>query len=83
MQSKLTLRLDSDLIKHAKEHAGKMGHSLSQLVANYFSLVNKKPSATKIENSTLPPITRALKGSLKQKKATIKDYHRYLESKYR
>lgn len=83
MQSKLTLRLDSDLIEHAKKHAEKMGKSLSHLVATYFYLVDKHLPKSKTKETELPPMTRALKGALKQSKGTTKDYHRYLESKYR
>ncbi|HZC00332.1 MAG TPA: DUF6364 family protein, partial [Gammaproteobacteria bacterium] len=38
MQTKLTLRLDKKLIEAVKRYAEISGKSLSQLVADYFSL---------------------------------------------
>ncbi len=79
MQTKLTLRLDDDLIKRAKSYAGKSGKSVSQIVAGFFSLLDEKPE---IETSEFTPIVRSLKGSLKGAKADKKSYHKYLEEKY-
>ena len=36
MNTKLTLRLDENLIKSAKNYASSSGKSVSQLVADYF-----------------------------------------------
>ena len=79
MQTKLTLRLDDQLINRAKSYARKSGKSVSQIVAGYFSLLDDKP---KKETSDLTPIVRSLKGSLKGAKIDKKDYHDYLEEKH-
>ena len=79
MQTKLTLRLDDELIDRAKTYARKSGKSVSQLVASYFSLLDDIP---KKETSELTPIVRSLKGSLKGAKIDKKDYHNYLEEKH-
>jgi len=79
MQTKLTLRLDDELIKLAKSYAKKSGKSVSQIVAGYFSLMGEKP---KREASEYTPIVQSLKGSLKAAKVGKKDYHKYLEEKY-
>ncbi len=79
MQTKLTLRLDDQLINRAKTYARKSGKSVSQMVASYFSLLDDKP---KKETSDLTPIVRSLKGSLKGAKIDKKDYHDYLEEKH-
>ena len=39
MNTKLTLRLEENLIKAAKRHAGILGKSVSQMVADYFYLL--------------------------------------------
>ena len=79
MQTKLTLRIDDELIRRAKSYAGKSGKSVSQIVAGFFSLLDEKPEK---ETSKLTPIVRSLKGSLKGTKVGKEDYQKYLEEKY-
>lgn len=71
--AKLTLRLDSGLIEHAKDFAQRQDRSLSQLVADYFARltaqeaahVKTKPDAPEPGTSaSLGPITSALRGGL-------------------
>ncbi|MCZ6793991.1 MAG: DUF6364 family protein [Planctomycetota bacterium] len=78
MQRKLTLRLDESLIKRAKAYARRSGKSVSQLVADYFSLLSRKRQP----KADFTPSVRSLKGALKKRKVTVKDYGRYLEEKY-
>jgi len=84
MQTKLTLRLDKDLIQSAKEYSARRGTSLSQLVADYFSLLSLSESAAEMETPVeqLPPLTRSLKGALKGADVSIADYQQYLEEKH-
>ena len=80
MQTKLTLRLEEDLIIRAKEYAEKTGKSVSQLVADYFRLLaaeGKKLPAAEI------PLTRSLRGILRQTKEEREAYRHYLEEKHR
>ncbi len=79
MNSKLTLRLDEDLIKSAKSYSAKTGKSVSKIVADYFALIDKKLSGRLREIS---PLTRSLMGSLKKGKVSEEDYKKYLEEKY-
>ena len=79
MQTKLTLRLDDELINRAKSYARRSGKPVSQLVAGYFSMLDNKPDK---ERSELTPIVRSLKGSLKGAKIGNKDYKKYLEEKH-
>lgn len=82
MQTRLTLQMDDKLIAHAKAHAKKRGKSVSQLVADYFSMlekIEKKPPS----KEKYGPITESLKGALKGAKVDKEDYYRYLEEKYR
>ena len=79
MNTKLTLRIDADLIKTAKKYAENSGKSVSQLVSDYFYLLDKK----KIKKSEqLGPIVTSLRGSLKNSGIDKKDYKKYLEDKY-
>ena len=71
MQTKLTLRLDEDLIHRAKHYAAGQDRSLSQLVADYFVHLAVEPAAAekaKLRGVTtrpaLGPITTALHGAL-------------------
>lgn len=92
MNTKLTLRMDDDLIAAAKDYAAANGSSVSQMVANYFAaLVQKTDAHTKkvSANESAPvsgPVTRSLVGILKAKpgkpQVSQDDYHAYLEHKY-
>ncbi|MCG8642518.1 MAG: DUF6364 family protein [Desulfobacterales bacterium] len=79
MNTKLTLRLEEDLIRSAKKHASIMGKSVSQLVADYFYLLDKKSVKKK---QPITPIVKSLRGSLKGSDVDEKDYENYLEDKY-
>ena len=78
MQAKLTIRLDSKVITRAKRLAKSRGTSVSRMVSDYFKGASARDR--KEEEPTLPPITRALAGSLRG--ADESDYRRYLERKY-
>ncbi len=78
MKNKLTLRLDSALIKRAKKHARKKGTSVSRIVANYFSVLEEENHPSEEPS----PITNLLIGILKDSDIEEKDYKSYLEEKY-
>ena len=80
MQTKLTIRVDSRLINRAKAHARQTGKSVSQLVADYFAIMDT-PISDEVDN--LPPITRELYGALANAPIDDADYHAHLEEKYR
>ena len=77
MQTKLTLRIDDQLIIKAKEYAESNGKSLSQMVSDYFSFINRQQNV-----QDLPPITKALQGVLSDSKVEKESYEKYLEEKY-
>ena len=79
MNTKLTLRLEGELIKSAKKHANSIGKSVSQMVADYFYLLDKKSFKNPLK---LTPIVKSLKGSLKHTDINEDDYKSYLEDKY-
>jgi len=84
MQTKLTLRIEDELIERAKSYSQKTGKSVSQLVADYIKML-PEPGRARSEKTekTLPPIVRSLKGSLRGAKIEEEDYRRHLEEKHR
>lgn len=91
METKLTLRLDDTLIRHAKSHAEKSGRSVSRLVADFFSVIDQvdvsdgTAGAVPGAQPVLPPITRSLLGIVPagQPVDDKGDYRRHLDDKYR
>lgn len=81
MDARLTLRLDADLIREAKEHAGETGKSVSRMVEDYFALIAAKRAGSR-SRPKLSPRVRSLAGVLKGATVTEDDYYRYLEKKY-
>ena len=79
MQTKLTLRLEEELIRKAKRFSRKSGKSISRLVAEYFVRLDAAPSE---ETPGITPKVAALKGILKGKDVGRDDYRRHLEERY-
>jgi hypothetical protein len=81
METKLTLKLEKDIIDSAKAYAQKENKSLSHLVEEYFKglIMPDDENAKKIT-----PLVKELSGILRGKdiKNGKKDYIDYLESKY-
>jgi hypothetical protein len=80
MQTKLTLRLDDALIRKAKRHSVAAGKSVSQLVADYFSLIEVTGAP---EDEALTPRVRALFGALKGARVSEREARRHRELKHR
>ena len=73
--AKLTLSVDGEIIKKAKERAQAQGVSVSQMVSVFFaSVTDSKQSGEKS-----PPILRKLTGILAKEKSPIENYRRPLE----
>lgn len=79
MQTKLTLRLEDQLIEQAKAYAASAGKSVSQIVSDYFKLLTLQKTK---ETSPTAPITQSLRGLLRESKLDEKDYKKHLEEKY-
>ncbi|MBI2875796.1 MAG: antitoxin [Candidatus Tectomicrobia bacterium] len=75
MQTKLTLRIDENLVEFGKHWARTRGKSLSQLVADYLSFLTTLPK----NEEELPPRTWGLLGIARG--VDEEDYYRYLEEK--
>ena len=77
MQTKLTLRLESELIERAKQHAKQQGKSLSQVVADYFAVFIQDK-----DKKSIAPVTQSLVGILKEGDLDQESYKKHLEEKY-
>lgn len=78
-QTKLTLRLDAALIERAKTYGKERGKSLSQLVADYFAMMEKSD-----RSESLPPLVASLKGAARgmDLDADVEEYRGHLVDKY-
>ncbi len=74
MNTKLTLRLYDELIARAKRYSAEIGRSVSQLVADFFSLIEAQEPGVEIT-----PRVRALRGVLAGSGLDEDDYRRHLE----
>lgn len=80
MQTKLTLRLDRELIERAKAYARRTGKSVSEVVADFFAQLEARKAA---EAAPRSPAVESLVGALGGKKVSEADYQTYLVEKHR
>ena len=79
MDTKLTLKLDGDIIEQAKSYARKKNTSLSKLIESYLGLlVDPK------DNQNVTPLVKSLSGVINLPKSTDykKAYKKHLLNKY-
>jgi hypothetical protein len=77
MQTKLTVRVDDQLIQSAKRYASKRGISLSRLIENYLSSL----AVEQDEQLVQTPILQRLSGILPED-ASIEDQRKRWDEKY-
>jgi hypothetical protein len=79
MDTKLTLKLDGDIIEQAKTYAKKKNTSLSKLIESYLGLL-----VTPKENQEVTPLVKSLSGviNLPTNFDLKKDYKKHLLDKY-
>jgi len=82
MDTKLTLKLDKDVIEKAKRYAVTHDISLSQMVEKYFIAVTGEGNDN---NVTLSPVVRELSGVIDADSSSVyrDDYADYLANKYK
>ena len=78
MNTKLTLRMDTGLVRTAKAEANRRGKSVSRIVGEFFVTL----AAGRRDRPELPPITASLVGILKGRHVAEADYRRHLREKY-
>ena len=79
MQTKLTLRMEKSLIEKAKIFANTSGKSVSQLVADYFALLDDVQSYSDIKTTKT---VSSLKGIMKGHLVDEEDYKRHLVERH-
>jgi hypothetical protein len=79
MNTKLTLRLDEELIRKAKSHARRIGKPVSKIVEEYFAVLTAPAGP---ERPELTPRVRRLRGILRGADVDEETYRRHLEDKY-
>jgi len=77
--AKLTLSVDSGVVKRAKRYASLRGTSISRLVERYLNLLSRRVHAPTDKDT---PVLARLRGSLKGA-SDERTYKRHLERKYR
>lgn len=77
MHTKLTLRMDEDLVRKAKDQAARRGKSLSGMFSEIVDSLEEQTSG-----SRLPPVTRSLLGIMKEHQVSEEDYKRHLRRKH-
>lgn len=75
--AKLTLSVDPHVVERAKRYAKAQGTSVSGLVEKMLDLAAGAPGGT----GETPSVLSRMRGSLK--KGDVREYHRYLERKFR
>jgi hypothetical protein len=83
METKLTLRLNDNVIERAKKYARLHNISLSRLIESYLDNITKEKDIG--EKSTITPLVESLIGviDLPADFDYKKDYRDYLEEKYK
>ena len=83
MNTKLTLTIEQEIIKRAKDYAKEKNRSLSDIIENYLKVLTKEEQKQK--NKKLNPVVKSLKGSFKMPKNMDykKELRNRLEEKYK
>jgi len=79
MNTKLTLRMDDELVRQAKAEAARRGKSVSQMVGEFVDSLGSARS----DEEDLPPVTASLVGVLKGHDVSQSDYKKHLLEKHR
>jgi hypothetical protein len=77
MDTKLTVRVEKELIEAAKRYAREQGVSLSELIEAYLRTL----AVTQDEIAGRAPVLQRLSGILPAE-ASLDDYHQHLREKY-
>jgi len=79
METKLTLKLDQNVIQSVKIYAARNNRSLSRLVEDYFRNLIMESNNNK---KNISPLVQELSGIISEKDIEGLNYTEYLESKY-
>ncbi|WP_026947899.1 DUF6364 family protein [Algoriphagus marincola] len=85
MDSKLTIRLSTDVIERAKKYASERKTSLSKLIETYLDGISQPKEEEEFDQSQISPLVKSLMGAagpLPEDYDYKKEYRDYLEKKY-
>jgi len=77
MNTKLTLRMDVGLVRHAKTQAARRGKSVSQMFGEFVAALGAVR-----RRRALPPVTDSLVGIMRGARVSEEDYKTHLREKY-
>ena len=78
MDTKLTLKLDEEIISRAKKYAAEKKVSLSKLIENYLSLVTRESKNRPEVSSIVESLTGIIPSNFDEKK----EYRDYVDQKH-
>ena len=81
METKLTLRMNDEIINAAKIYARQQGMSLSKIVENHLRIISSKNTLTFKPTPILSEISGVLEKTPSEKDLR-KEYYEYIEEKY-
>ena len=79
-QTKLTLRMDRELVRRVKSYAKRSGKSLSAIVADFFELLDERKDQRR---ARLTPSVRSLLGVMEGSSLDEREYRKHLERRHR
>ena len=79
MNTRLTLRLDAELVRAAKADARRRGKSVSRIPGEFSGTL----ASAHRQQPELPPITASLVGILKDRDVQVSAYPKHLREKFR
>ncbi len=84
MQTKLTLKIEEDVIQQAKSYAARQNRSLSALVENYLRSLTVKDPDSDTEEIKISPFIQKMTAdiALPEDLDTKEAYTRFLQEKY-
>ena len=85
MDTKLTIRLDSEVIERAKKYASDQKISLSKIVETYLDSISKPKQEDSSDDIQLTPLVKSLMGAagpLPEDYDYKSEYRKYLDKKY-
>lgn len=85
MDTKLTLKLDKDVIEKAKEYATSQKRSLSRLIESYLKTLIDNDDSNRIESIEISPFVKSMQSGIKlpTEYDYKKDYGDHLTEKYK
>ncbi|MDI1324242.1 MAG: DUF6364 family protein [Algoriphagus sp.] len=84
MKTKLTIRIDSEILEQAKKYASDQKISLSKLIENYLDILSNSKTVDS-DDIQISPLVKSLMGaagSLPEDYNYRKEYRAYLGKKY-